>query len=154
MSKSSLAFCVAASAAFGFLTPAAAQAGQCRDPWITQAIHEVTGRWPNADYESGECQYTQYGGGHWGSYAELKGYVQARLGGPSLGRPSFPASGQALSLSAFNALPKQTRGGQNYVFYNGQWAQILVNGGGSMRLLNQDGSSIAVDHGANAPGSR
>jgi hypothetical protein len=82
-----LAACAAAVAAAlvaTFAVSAPAMAGQCRDPWITQAIHEVTGRWPNGDYESGECTYTQYGGGHWNSYAELKGYVQQRLGGGSV----------------------------------------------------------------------
>ncbi len=85
-------------------------AGSCRDPWVTQAITEVTHRQPNGSYESGECTYTQYGGGHWNSYAELKGYVQQRLGGaPQLApgsryNPGGPSSGSYYGRGGTNGL--------------------------------------------------
>jgi hypothetical protein len=116
-------------------------AGQCRDPWITQAIHEVTGRWPNGDYESGECAYTQYGGGRWNSYAQLKGYVQQRLGSSySINRNDFPA----ISYGQFNALPKRSVGGSTYALYNGHWMRLITDNGGAMRLITSDGASIVA----------
>ncbi len=58
--------------------PASAQAGPCRDPWVSQAVREVAGREAIGSGETGECNIQLYGA-RWGSYAELKGYVaQAR----------------------------------------------------------------------------
>ena len=73
----------------------AAQAGQCRDPWVTQAVREVTGREPNGAGESGECRYTSYGAGQWSSYPDLLGKVRAVLGQrgsapPAMVRPNAP----------------------------------------------------------------
>ncbi|HWA61465.1 MAG TPA: hypothetical protein VG939_08820 [Caulobacteraceae bacterium] len=120
-----------------------AAAGQCRDPWITQAIHEVTGRWPNGDYESGECTYTQYGGGHWNSYVELKGYVQQRLGV----RYSF--GGGASTGVALSSLPSTNSGGQRYVAYQGRWWRVQPLGNGAYRLISNDGASIVTNTSAN-----
>ncbi|MBP9866110.1 MAG: hypothetical protein KBC91_06885 [Candidatus Omnitrophica bacterium] len=53
-----------------------AQAGQCRDPWVTQAIQQVTGRAPTGNHESGDCNIYNFNNGKWGSYPELVGYVQ------------------------------------------------------------------------------
>lgn len=59
--------------------PAAAQSSAptppCRDPWVSQAIKEVKGRTALGLGEGGECNIQLYGG-RWGSYGELKGYVQ------------------------------------------------------------------------------
>ena len=120
-----------------------AAAGQCRDPWITQAIHEVTGRWPNGDYESGECTYTQYGGGHWNSYGELKGYVQQRLGA----RYSF--GGGAPNTVALSSLPSTMYGGQRYVAYQGRWWRVVPIGNGAYRIISNDGASIVTNTSAN-----
>ncbi len=128
------------------MSAGSAHAGQCRDPWITQAIQEVTGRQPNGSYESGECTYTQYGGGHWNSYPELKGYVRQRLG-LSLGvsRGDFGR----MSLGQYNALPKQSYNGRLWAYYNGRWMQVVAQGGGNMRLIGQDSAGIIIDNGAN-----
>ncbi|CAA9302568.1 MAG: hypothetical protein AVDCRST_MAG68-583 [uncultured Gemmatimonadetes bacterium] len=61
------------------LATAAPAAAQCRDPWINQAIRQVTGeqgreRAPSGRHESGECNIHLYGAS-WSSYGELKGYV-------------------------------------------------------------------------------
>ena len=66
-------------AAAGLAWSAPAQSGPCRDPWINQAIREVTRaqgreRAPNGRHESGECNIHLYGAS-WSSYGELKGYV-------------------------------------------------------------------------------
>ena len=50
----------------------------CRDPWVSQAVKEVQGRPAMGQGETGECNIQLYGG-RWGSYAELKGYVQQSL---------------------------------------------------------------------------
>ena len=78
----------ASAVALGALTaatPAAAQSGPCRDPWVSRAIREATAEQPrgrareaNGRHESGECNIHLYGG-RWSSYAELKGYVSAVL---------------------------------------------------------------------------
>lgn len=74
-----LLFAAAAAGLAWTAAPAAAQSGPCRDPWINQAIREVTRaqgreRAPNGRYESGECNIHLYGAS-WSSYNELKGYV-------------------------------------------------------------------------------
>ncbi len=124
----------------------AAQAGACRDPWITQAIREVTGREPNGNYESGECAYTQYGGGRWNSYGELKGYVQQKL------RPTIslgPQPGGSVQYrtakvpnAVFATLPKRyTSGGITEVQYQGRWWRLVGPDGASMKLVGPDGGS-------------
>ena len=57
----------------------AAVIGECRDPWVTQAIREVTGSAPTGSGESGDCYIGNYNGGSWGGYEELVGYVRAAL---------------------------------------------------------------------------
>lgn len=137
------AVCLGAVAA---LAGSPAAAGQCRDPWITQAVHEVTGRWPNGDYESGECTYTQYGGGHWNSYAQLKGYVQQRLGG---GGYSFNGGGGAQTGVALSSLPSTTQNGQRYVSYQGRWWRVTPLGNGAYKIISNDGASIVTNTSAN-----
>lgn len=58
----------------------AAQAGTCRDPWVTQAVQQVTGHAPNGSYESGDCNIHNYGGGSWSSYPDLITKVRAHFG--------------------------------------------------------------------------
>lgn len=140
-------YLLAAALAAGMtLTAGAASAGQCRDPWVTQAITEVTGRAPTGNYESGDCTYTQYNGGHWNSYAQLKGAVAGRLGGGS--SLAFNGSG-AMSQSTFNSLPKQTYNGQRFALYNGKWMKIVASGAGNWNLISNDGASIVTNASGN-----
>jgi hypothetical protein len=60
---------------------AAAQAGECRDPIVTQAIREVTGTAPRGAGETLDCNAQNYNNGHWTSYAELLGFVRAKANG-------------------------------------------------------------------------
>lgn len=67
--------------------PVAAPNGICRDPWVTQAIKEVTGRSPNGTGDTGECNYMLYGHGQWNSYDDLKAKVRAALNQASAQAP-------------------------------------------------------------------
>ena len=174
MSKARTSACLVLTGLVGLGAAGTANAGQCRDPWITQAIHEVTGRWPNGDYESGECTYTQYGGGHWRSYAELKGYVQSRLGGRglTLNPNTYPKTGVQLSSLTTGHI----RGSSSvYYMYNSRWyylAQVIAQGGGNivsndggtviaqgggnlyvLKVIAQGGGNIVIDNGANYTGA-
>lgn len=120
--------------------PAVAAPGVCRDPWITQAVREVTGRAPNGEGEGGDCTYTQYGGGHWSSYQQLKGFVQQRLGAPSL---SYNRS-SGITAATFRSLPKRTYNGVPQALYNGQWLKI-----GPAGLITNDGGTIMTNAGGN-----
>ena len=68
-----------ASAGF-FSVPANAQiriySGECRDPWVTQAIQEVVGRKPRGDGNEGECEIQRYGNGSWSNYPDLVNKVR------------------------------------------------------------------------------
>jgi hypothetical protein len=46
---------------------------QCTDPWVTQAVKEVK----VSIVVATDCPITNYGGGHWSSYADLKAKVLA-----------------------------------------------------------------------------
>ena len=127
------------------LLAGSASAGQCRDPWVTQAITEVTGRAPTGNADNGDCNYTQYNGGQWNSYAQLKGAVQARLGG-GYAITSHPG---AMSQSTFNSLPKQIYNGQRFALYNGKWMKIVASGAGNWNLISNDGASIVTNASGN-----
>ncbi|HEX7889241.1 MAG TPA: hypothetical protein VF522_07790 [Ramlibacter sp.] len=58
----------------------AANAGACKDPWVTRAIQEVKGRAPQGSGSSGECDIHRYGGGRWSSYPDLVGKVKTAFG--------------------------------------------------------------------------
>jgi hypothetical protein len=146
--KYSLKLILSAAVLVGTATlgSAPAFAQQCRDPWITQAIREVTGRAPQGSGESGECTYTQYGGGRWGSYAELKGYVQARLG-RSL--PTIPpdfltggshqaAPGQVRVPQSQAAQMRSLNGRQQFLF-QGKWYNLIGMDGAT--LIGMDGGT-------------
>ena len=46
---------------------------QCKDAWVTQAVNEVKG----SPIVASDCTVTNYGGGHWTTYADLKAKVTA-----------------------------------------------------------------------------
>jgi hypothetical protein len=45
--------------------------GACTDPWINSAFNEIFTRAPQGSGDTGECNIDLYGGGSWGSYADL-----------------------------------------------------------------------------------
>jgi hypothetical protein len=151
MGKPSIAVSVGALSLSMFLaTPA--NAGQCRDPWITAAIREVTGREPNGSAETGECTYTQYGGGRWGSYQELVGYVRAKLGsttripseflGGNFARPSQPTPVNMAQIRVNRNAVAGWRNGNTEFLYNGKWYKLVGNDGASL-IGNDSGGLIS-----------
>lgn len=64
---------------------APAWAGQCRDPWVTQAVTAVQSRAPIGAGDSGECNTKLYGNGRWSSYADLLAKVRAAYPKPTAG---------------------------------------------------------------------
>jgi hypothetical protein len=130
---------VAGCASSLFLSsPAAAQ---CRDPWISQAIREVTGRAPNGSGESGECRYTQYGGGQWGSYAQLKGYVQNALGGSFRGALSgtYNAPAGQVRVPRGDVTQFRSFNGRQQFQFQGRWFNLIGTDGAT--LIGTDGAT-------------
>ncbi|MDE2227802.1 MAG: hypothetical protein KGL11_02020 [Alphaproteobacteria bacterium] len=80
---------------FFFAPTDRAAAGQCKDPWVTQAVQQVTGRSPNGSGDNGECNIYRYGGGHWSSYSDLVAKVRFAFGkGPAPGQAAATVAGQ------------------------------------------------------------
>jgi len=70
-----------AFAALALCVSNSAIAGQCGDPWVNQAVQQVTGHAPNGSGGYGDCNIQNYGGGHWSSYQDLVNKVRAHFGG-------------------------------------------------------------------------
>ena len=68
-------------------TASHAQAGVCKDPWITQAFHQLYNRAPAGSGATGECDITRSGNGHWSSYQDLEQKIEARNGTPHAAAP-------------------------------------------------------------------
>jgi hypothetical protein len=162
-----------------FLANGDASAGQCRDPWVTQAVQQVTGHQPNGSGDNGECDYRRYGGGRWTTYDDLVSKVRVTFG---MGAPhqspygnlnlvpkasDFTVSSMALGYrqghgpargSTVNYQGRQyqvvnviAQGGGNLITDNG--GGVIAQGGGNLqitlRLINHDGASIVINHGSN-----
>lgn len=140
--------------AFG--AASAAGAGSCRDPWVTNAVREVTRREPNGSGESGECNILNYGGGRWTTYADLVGKVRASLNGaplrtlPAASQASFAAPPAPVAMNTVITPAQMARlstkmiNGQPAVLIDGKWYAMVAAGGGNMRvgaLIGQDGGS-------------
>lgn len=92
----------------------AASAGECRDPWVTTAIYELTGHKPRGAGESLDCNVKLYGNGSWSSYPDLFAKVKASYRDP--GAPaaiSVPKGTNAATISpnAQPATPSMTAAG-------------------------------------------
>lgn len=135
----------------------AAAAGQCRDPWVTKAVQQVTGRAANGSGESGECNIRRYGGGQWSSYDDLVGKVRIAFGGapPPINIAPQRSDFQNLVASAprINALPSKWVNGKQVYEYQGRWyqtSQVISQGGGNIvshdsgTLITSDGASLHV----------
>jgi len=68
--------------------PAPVAAGQCTDPWVTQAVRAVKGS-INGSATTGDCNPRNYGGGQWTSYADLQTKVNAYFH-PPVAAPAPP----------------------------------------------------------------
>lgn len=119
---------------------APAFAGQCRDPWVTQAVTAVQGREPAGQGELGECNIKLYGGGQWSSYDDLMNKVRARyprVAGAS--GPGFANGGTATNLN-----------GNGFISTNGgnQGSSPFISTNGS----NVNGNKFISTNGATATG--
>lgn len=106
----------------------AASAGQCRDPWVTQAITQITGHAPRGAGETLDCKYTLYGGGSWSSYADLVNKVRASYRDP-MASSGVPAA--ALASGARPSVLGNGAGGAGIVASGA--GNIVASGAGNMR---------------------
>jgi hypothetical protein len=104
------------------LMSGAAWAGNCNDPWVTQAVIEVLRR-PPASASAPECNIRLYNNGHWNSYAQLRLAV-----GTYWGTHAYPTS----QAPAYSARPGVNPG------FAGQ-PRVIQNPG---RLVGPDGGSL------------
>lgn len=87
LSSRPLLLCVAGALSLLFAPPLvpAAHAGECHDTWITSAVRDVTGRYPDSSGSSGDCSpdyyATNYGQGHWSDYQDLLNKVRVKKTG-------------------------------------------------------------------------
>lgn len=136
-----LSLALIATAATAFAVPALA--GQCRDPWVTQAVRQVQGREPSGQGELGECNIMLYGNGRWSSYQDLLAKVQARyprmqsgggIAGSALAPSYRPTPGNGAGIVGAGAGNIVGAGAGNIV---GAGAGNLVSpGGGSLQRPN------------------
>ncbi len=129
------------------------QAGTCRDPWVDQAIREVTGREPNGNYESGDCNVRNFNNASWNSYTELKRYVRgyfARSYSPVLA----PAAGGTSPLvnTAYNQQQIAANSLRSNPLIGHDGATLIGDGGGTLRrdaygnLIGHDGATVRNDN--------
>lgn len=114
-----------------------ASAGNCKDPWVTQAVKEVLKRSPNGSGNTGECDIQRYGNGHWSSYNDLVSKVRAANGFGIAQGSVRPGGAAAAPVGTFNR-----NGGQ------------VVSAGGA-NVVSAGGANVVSAGGANAvPGGR
>lgn len=116
-----------------------AQAGTCRDPWVTQAITEVAGRAPNASGESGECSIYNFNGGQWSDYTQLKRAVR----GYFISHPTYTQTAPA--AVPYNPSAVNTAYNQSQIAGNANRASLIGDGGGT--LIGHDGATLIGDGG-------
>lgn len=115
-----------------------AQAGSCRDPWVTQAITEVSGRAPNASGESGECNIYNFNGGQWSDYTQLKRAVRGYFA-------SHPTYAVPAAVPSYNPSAVNTVYNQSQIASNANRANLIGDGGGT--LIGHDGATLIGDGG-------
>jgi hypothetical protein len=115
-----------------------ASAGQCRDPWVTQAITQLTGHAPRGSGESLDCNIKLYGNGSWSSYPDLLNKVRASYRDPA------PAAAPAVAAGARPTIAGGA-GGSSLVARGG--AGIVAQGGGN--IVAQGGGNIVAQGGGN-----
>lgn len=116
-----------------------ASAGQCRDPWVTQAITQLTGHAPRGSGESLDCNIKLYGNGSWSSYPDLVNKVRAsyRDPAPSSAAPAVAAGARPAIAGGAGGSSLVARGG----------AGIVAQGGGN--IVAQGGGNIVAQGGGN-----
>lgn len=111
----------------------------CADPWVTKAVKQVTGRDAQGSGNSGQCNISLYGGGHWSNYNDLVGKVTVAL------RPAPPVAAQKPPAPVLSN-PKNaigTAGGGNIVASGG--GNIVASGGGNLKQGAAGGKIISTN---------
>jgi hypothetical protein len=126
----------------------AASAGQCRDPWVTQAITQITGHAPRGSGESLDCNIKLYGNGSWSSYPDLVNKVKASYRDPG---PALAPAAPALAGNAQPSLIGRSSGAAGIVAQGG--GNIVAQGGGNIVAQGggnrQNGGGIVAQGGGN-----
>ena len=117
-----------------------ASAGQCRDPWVTQAITQITGHAPRGAGESLDCNYKLYGGGSWSSYPDLVNKVRASY------RDPMPSAGIAPGANGATIAGGARAGIAGGATVNG--SGLVAAGGGN--LVAAGGGNLVAAGGGNA----
>jgi hypothetical protein len=118
-------------------------AGNCRDPWVTKAVTQVTGRAPNGAGEDGECSIKRYGGGKWTSYEDLVGKVRTAFGKSSLtsAAKSPPSAALGQPLKQPGTVPPGSLVGNHGGRVIGEHGAGIVANNGS-RIISDNGAGM------------
>lgn len=140
------------ASAMGLMASGTASAGQCGDPWVTQAVTEVLRRPPPSN-NAPECNIKLYNNGHWSNYKELRlavGTYWSLHSYPSAAAPPV-ATLAPLTVSAQSVqnMPHATKDGQTVVFFNNRWNYLVASGAGNFQLKPGVVGKIMVNNGAN-----
>jgi hypothetical protein len=114
------------------------QRGPCRDPWVSKAVTEYKGSVAGRG-DFGECKYTMYNGGSWGSYDELYQGVRTALNNMS-GNVTITSTSIGSDI-----IKIVTDAGAGYKLT--QTVKVLPNDGAT--LISQDGAGIILNGGGN-----
>jgi hypothetical protein len=111
------------------------------DPWIGQAFQEILGRAPTGS----EWNISNYGGGHWSSYADLVEKVKAKMTDPWIGKAYQEALGRAPRGAEWNT---GNYGGGNWSSYNDLLNKIRVKmtGQGAVYIFIKPEQAVYQGH--------
>lgn len=130
----------------GALSMDAAVAGNCADPWVTQAVTEVLRR-PPASALAPECNIKLYNNGRWGSYKELRLAVGSYWATNAY--PQTSAQGQATKPGGTQGLAGKAQPNRNQISAD----QVRPHQGNN-KLISDDGSTLIGNDGGSLVGRR
>jgi hypothetical protein len=120
-----------------------AVAGQCSDPWVTQAVTKYLHRAPSGP-SAPECNTQLYRNGHWKSQKDLDAAVDAYWA-----THPYPAQARTAPPAHVAPQPKpQIQTAPQSVFQNQNGAGIMTNSSGN--VIGPHGSGVVSQGGGNA----
>lgn len=102
--------------------------GVCRDPWVTKAVSQVTGKPPKGQDDRGECNIRLYGNGRWSSYEDLVKKVKEAFASftPEVCRDPWVTK----AVSQVTGRPPKGYGEVGecdmYLYSNGSWSDYSI----------------------------
>ena len=134
-------------ASLAFSAMAHGQAGVCKDPWITQAFHQMHNRAPLGSGSTGECDITRYGNGHWTTFADLEQKIAAHeaaehpLPAPTSLRTPSPVRPGSITQPSTQLAPASAP------LVNQNGSRIISDAGGNQinrnsNIISQDGGGL------------